>query len=161
MLGGLIGGGINTAMQYGLMKAQTKFQREMSKTQYQRAVKDMRKAGLNPILAAKVGGNAAPPGASGKAGDVGDPIATALEYKRRKAEIGLLKEQRDQVGQARITDANRANYLSRQAHKTWVEEQLLRAEIPSAKALETLYKTRYGEILKQGGAVLRTLKGGR
>ena len=44
-------------------REQMDFQREMSDTSYQRQIKDLEAAGINPMLVTKLGGASTPPGA--------------------------------------------------------------------------------------------------
>lgn len=90
----------NKSMSFSSAQAarQMQFQDEQSRTQYQRAVADMKKAGINPMLAAKLGGNAAMSGAMGSGAtatmpDLGSTINSAENLRQmepiRKAEAEL------------------------------------------------------------------------
>jgi hypothetical protein len=57
---------------------QMRFQERMSNTSYQRAMNDMKKAGLNPILVSKLGGASTPSGAMAATPKISDGINKAM-----------------------------------------------------------------------------------
>jgi tripartite-type tricarboxylate transporter receptor subunit TctC len=84
-------------------KKQMGFQAHMSNTAYQRAMSDMREAGLNPILAAKQGGASTPAGAMANIGNVGQAgmqgYGVSSSAKQSIAQTQKIKEEAKQVAQ--------------------------------------------------------------
>lgn len=80
-------------------RQQQSFQERMANTTYQRAVRDMRKAGLNPMLAYKQGGAPAPGGAStSSAGQaVAAGVSSVLQLRRQKEELANMQAQRRHI----------------------------------------------------------------
>lgn len=90
----------NAVMAYNAAEAQKNrdYQTYMSNTSYQRAVKDMQAAGINPILAAQNGGASTPTGATGSASALTSHAASAgnamYQYGNNKAQILAYAEEK-------------------------------------------------------------------
>lgn len=97
---GLLGGSSRNKAAQRAAANQMAFQREMSNTSYQRGMTDMKKAGLNPILAGKMGGASTPGGATYQPENVGmagqqafaNIQNTMAQTAKIKAETGVLKK---------------------------------------------------------------------
>jgi hypothetical protein len=96
------------------------FQERMSSTAYQRAMQDMRKAGLNPMLAYMRGGASTPGGASAVMRNVAEGAASSAR------QAAVLKQE---LSNLRATEAHiwQQNAESRERRTTMLYDQDLKA----------------------------------
>lgn len=108
-----------------IARQQMQFQERMSNTTWQRGVADMRKAGINPMLAVSQGGASAPTGATTSVQNENEGISRGITSASNAASVMLtldnLKAQNDKIRSD--TDLNRANVRLADANKNNVDAQ--------------------------------------
>lgn len=125
-LAGLIGAGISAGVSSSEAKKQRKWAQAMYSKRYQMTMTDMRRAGLNPILAARQGPGAVPAGAVGQIPNLGEAMTSGMsrgaqtqtERARRKqlnAAAGLAENQGSLIHeQSLLANAQRGTQFSQQ-----------------------------------------------
>lgn len=103
----LLGGERRNAAQKAASQKQMDFQERMSNTAHQRQIKDLRAAGLNPILSAKYGGASSPAGAMAQLQDTLTPaVSTAMSVMKTGADVNLKEAQTALSGVQKMLQEN-------------------------------------------------------
>jgi hypothetical protein len=153
----LAGGLLANNQRTSAAASQQDFQEEMSNTAYQRAMADMKEAGLNPILAAKLGGASTPLGAMPQIDNVfGDAVNTGVSAFSAGAQARL-QESTALKNQAEISyiNENKEKLISeiktlevgRRLTESQISETAERISLIVAQAFKT-DTDRYGQFLQ-------------
>jgi hypothetical protein len=120
----VLGQGISSAFGQRSADKQMAFQEQMSNTSYQRAMSDMRAAGLNPMLAYSQGGASTPSGAAHSAEPAN--LTAAAQIQQQSAQTRLATAQGTSASAQATLDKAVADEIknNKSAKKAYVNQKL-------------------------------------
>ncbi len=157
----LAGGVIRNKAQRAQAREQMDFQERMSNTAYQRAVEDMRLAGINPMLAYMQGGATSPSGAMAQIEDVVGPAVSSAKHSVRLAqELKNMKATERDVDAAARLKQTQQFVAGEQVEETRARTKLaiadtrmrkmslrmMQAEMPRLLNLSEVQGTKFGKV---------------
>jgi len=163
---GLAGGITSAFLSAGQAKKQRDWQERMSNTAYQRQVKDLRAAGLNPILATRLGGASTPGGGIARMPDLGASITSGISagsgaqtqatqrdvnrqgIKESGAREGLYNAQQMQSAATTGREVAQEAMLQNTARKEAALAKEAEYRLPAAKAQSDFDASEWGERLR-------------
>lgn len=126
IFGGILQGGQNQAS----ARAQMAFQERMYRHRYRYTMQDLRKAGLNPILASEVGGGGTPSGAGYQSPNIMESVSnSARALAMDMANFNLIRSQT-------LESKARAAQSAASAREIGAKATMLEAEVPKAQLKE-------------------------
>lgn len=147
-------------------KDQMEFQQMMSNTAHRREVRDLKLAGLNPILSAKYGGASTPTGAGYQMPNIGHAMAegasSAASVSRASQEVKNMKAQENKTEAETILTGFNSAIAMRQAEQIMENITKTRAEtqnilknnavmdqaLAASKIESEIDKTAYGKLMR-------------
>jgi hypothetical protein len=139
-------------------REQMDFQREMSNTAVYRRMRDLRRSGINPILAGQYDASS-PAGAMGTMPmydqqDVITPgINTGMSLMKNEAEVGKIEEEIEKI--ASETGVNKEKVEEIAKHIDWMEQQIKvgKSQVSLNKVRESLEEALAGKAYAEQGKI--------
>lgn len=149
---GFLGGERQTSSAKSISREQMSFQERMRATQYQTATTDMRKAGLNPLLAYQQGGAGTPSGAGlppaqnvGKSAvegaEKGGMLAQQIKFVKQQTATSAAQMYKIDTEASKITQNNRIDQYKEQIEQ--LKAHAAKQAISSGKQLFNTIKGKF------------------